>query len=320
MGSEVPLEVAILVGLAVIAVIVTAIFLYFPRPKKPFLDKTRKRAMIMDVHELSNDTKRFRLSLGSKDVPLGLPVAQHIRLYAPNPESCLAKGTWNGKPDPDRGSTEIFRSYTPTPATDSAGYVELAIKIYRPGKFRMPDGKEVDWEDGGKMSRYLDSKKVGDYIDIMGPTGMHEYVGCGKFKLGPNKTIKAQHFGLLSGGAGITPMLQLVHAALRDPEDTCTFSLLYANKTEDDILVRDMLELEARSSTGRFKLHFTVDFPPENWQHHQGFISADMIKQCLPAPELNPIILMCGPPPMINFACKPNLEKLGYDMTRTASF
>lgn len=24
------------------------------------------------------------------------------------------------------------------------------------------------------------------------------------------------------------------------------------------------------------------------------------------------IVLMCGPPPMINFACQPNLEKLGF--------
>jgi hypothetical protein len=24
------------------------------------------------------------------------------------------------------------------------------------------------------------------------------------------------------------------------------------------------------------------------------------------------VIFMCGPPPMINFACKPNLEKAGH--------
>lgn len=308
------------IALAVVLVLLHLIYkLLAQLPKKPFLDKTRKKVTIMDVHELSGDTKRFRLSLGSKDVPLGLPVGKHVRLFAPNPESCVAKGTWNGRPDEDKGAAEIQRPYTPTPATSSCGYVELAVKIYRPGKFLMPDGQEVEWEDGGKMSRYLDNKKVGDCIEIMGPIGIHEYLGGGKFKM-PGKTIEANHFGLLAGGAGITPMLQLVHAALRDPDDTCTFSLIYANKTENDILVRDMLELEARSSGGRFRLHFTLDFPPDNWGHYKGFISDKMIEECLPAPDLNPIILMCGPPAMIKFACKPNLEMLGYDMQRTSAF
>merc|ERR1712187_285110 len=110
-----------------------------------------------------------------------------------------------------------------TPSGSSQGYVELAIKIYRAGEFRMPDGNITAWEDGGKMSRYLDNLKVGDYIDIMGPIGAHEYLGCGAFKM-PGKTLTAKHYGLLAGGAGITPMLQLVHAALRDPHDACCFS------------------------------------------------------------------------------------------------
>lgn len=37
-----------------------------------------------------------------------------------------------------------------------------------------------------------------------------------------------------------------------------------------------------------------------------------MIKDHLPAPAADVQILMCGPPPMIKFACIPNLEKLGY--------
>ena len=37
-----------------------------------------------------------------------------------------------------------------------------------------------------------------------------------------------------------------------------------------------------------------------------------MIKDHLPEPSDDTLILMCGPPPMINFACLPNLDKLGY--------
>lgn len=37
-----------------------------------------------------------------------------------------------------------------------------------------------------------------------------------------------------------------------------------------------------------------------------------MIKDHLHPPSSNTITLMCGPPPMINYACIPNLENLGY--------
>jgi len=286
-------------------------------PPKPFLEKKRKAIKIMDIKELSHDTKRFRLCLGHENTPLGLPVGKHIKIFAPNPETALAKGTWNGKEDREKGR-EISRTYTPTPSTKTCGYVDLVIKIYRPGTFRMPDGREVVWEDGGKMSCYLDTKKVGDELEIDGPVGLHTYLGRGKFKSG-SKEMSAKRYGLLAGGAGITPMLQLVHAALQDPKDTTSFSLIYANKTEDDILCRDIMEEMAESSNGRFSLHYTLDFPPEKWAHKQGFITADMIKELLPAPDVEPIILMCGPPPMVEFACKKNLDALGYAKHFTAA-
>ncbi len=48
------------------------------------------------------------------------------------------------------------------------------------------------------------------------------------------------------------------------------------------------------------------------WRYSTGFVNSDMIKEHLPAPTSDTLIVMCGPPPMIKFACNPNLEKLGY--------
>jgi len=45
----------------------------------------------------------------------------------------------------------------------------------------------------------------------------------------------------------------------------------------------------------------------------QGFVTAEMIKKVLPAPGPETVILGCGPPPMMKFACKANLDQLGYD-------
>eukprot|EP00416_Gambierdiscus_australes_P040480 CAMPEP_0171093170 /NCGR_PEP_ID=MMETSP0766_2-20121228/38919_1 /TAXON_ID=439317 /ORGANISM="Gambierdiscus australes, Strain CAWD 149" /LENGTH=314 /DNA_ID=CAMNT_0011551567 /DNA_START=27 /DNA_END=971 /DNA_ORIENTATION=- len=303
-----------------LAVVVAAgIWLVLSRAPKVFLEKKRKRVQITDIVELSHDTKRFRLSLGSKSTILGLPTGKHISICVPNPKSCATTGKWNGKDDPDKGRDEVERKYTPVTGNETAGHVDLVIKIYRPGTVRMPDGKELTWADGGKCSLFLDSKKPGDFIEINGPLGLNEYLGKGSFKV-PGRTVTVRKVGMLAGGTGLTPMLQVARAALMDKEDSCSFSLLYANKTEGDILCRDMLDELSRSSGGRFTVTYTLDFPPSGWQHKVGFITQEMIKECLPGPSDDTLILMCGPPPMIEFACKKNLEALGYAKNSMVAF
>jgi len=161
------------------------------------------------------------------------------------------------------------------------------------------------------MSQYLDTLKLGDTIDVAGPFGLIEYKGKGTFNI-KRKDRKVKFVGMIAGGTGITPMLQLIKATLRDPKDETKLSLIFANQTEEDILVRDMLEAEAEKHPDRFKLHYTLDRPPKGWAYSEGFITADMIKSHMPPPGEDTIILMCGPPPMIQFACKANLDKLGY--------
>lgn len=313
-------SVRVLLPLAVVGVAgASALVYYLTKAPQVFLDKKRKRALIAEVEELSHDTKRFRVSLGSKSTVLGLPVGKHIVIYSKNPKSCVASGKWNGKDDPDKGREEIDRKYTPVTGNETPGYVDLVVKIYRPGTVKMPDGKEVTWADGGKGSLDLDGKKAGDYIELSGPLGVNEYLGRGTFKL-PGRTVTVKKVGMMAGGTGLTPMLQVAQAAMRDPEDKVSFSLIYANKTEDDILCRDMLDDLAKRSGGRFAVHYTLDFPPPGWKHKAGFITQDMIKECLPAPGDDTLVLMCGPPPMIEFACKKNLEALGYAKMSMVSF
>ena len=57
-------------------------------------------------------------------------------------------------------------------------------------------------------------------------------------------------------------MLQIVQAILKDPLDTTHVSLLFANQSEEDILVRDELEKMAEEKNEQFSLWYTVDRPP----------------------------------------------------------
>jgi ferredoxin-NADP reductase len=61
------------------------------------------------------------------------------------------------------------------------------------------------------------------------------YKGMGKFTLKligkPLQERNAKHFGMICGGTGITPMLQIINAIFRDNKATAiTISLLYANQ------------------------------------------------------------------------------------------
>jgi cytochrome-b5 reductase len=90
-------------------------------------------------------------------------------------------------------------------------------------------------------------------------------------------------------------------------------SLLYANQTEADILLRPELEALAAARPENFHLHYTCSRDvSDGWPYSRGFITEAMIREHLLPPGPNSIVAMCGPPGMIQHACLPNLEKIGH--------
>lgn len=288
---------------AVALVIVTTVVILLLMKTKPALDPVEfKPFPLIKREEISHDTRRFTFALpNGPNAKLGLPVGQHITLK-------FTETLEDGK------TKNHQRSYTPVTGDDTPGSVTFVIKVYKAGV-------HPKFPAGGKLSQHLDSLKVGDTVDMRGPKGHLDYHKNGAFtihplrKKDPSEERKAKHFGMIAGGTGITPMLQIMNAVLRDePNSDVTVSLIYANQTEDDILVREELEDALAKYDGRFKLHYTLDRPPTGWKHSTGFITKDMIDEHLPkaASDGSTQILMCGPPPMIKFACLPNLEALGF--------
>jgi len=160
--------------------------------------------------------------------------------------------------------------------------------------------------------------KPGDKIDVRGPSGRLIYQGCGRFQIRSDKKSPAvlkhtKQVGMICGGTGITPMYQLIKFVCNHPEDTTKLSLIFANQTQDDILLRDELEELARKFPDRLQLWFTVDRSVQSdWKFDIGFVNEEMIREHMPTPSSETLILMCGPQPMINYACVPNLEKVGF--------
>lgn len=286
---------------AVFIVLLLALRLVMKPRQKVSIDAEEWRMFpLIDKKSLSHDVRRFRFGLPSSEHIVGLPVGQHISFKYNDADGKL-----------------VMRSYTPVSSDEEKGYVDFVIKVY---------AKDVhpNFPQGGKMSQYLDSLKIGDSMSLRGPKGTVHYQGKGKFSLRKGRetsTRQVKKVGLIAGGTGITPCLQVVRAALRDPLDKTEFSLLFANQTEEDIFLRE--ELEDLTKDKRFKLWYTVDRPPaRGWKYDKGFISADMVRAHMPPPCPNgsTLLFVCGPQIMVDKACAPAFEKLGYSATEWHQF
>ncbi|KAI8811832.1 hypothetical protein BJ742DRAFT_850847 [Cladochytrium replicatum] len=147
--------------------------------------------------------------------------------------------------------------------------------------------------DDGSVSRYLHKKAVGDMVEMRGPIVTFPYE--------PNMV---ENLGLIAGGTGIAPFIQVIKGVLFNPHDSTKLHLIYANKTEGDILLREELDNLSQEYPDRLKIHYTLDYPPDEigsgaWKGGKGFISDNMIKKWMPPKSDKTLILVCGPQSMI---------------------
>ena len=261
--------------------------LFFVLLTTNLLAKSRK-ALIPDQFQHFPVTKITKTSHNVSIYRLGLPNPTDI-LGLPIGQHISLAAT------PKGAEKEVVRSYTPISSDEDKGFVDVMIKAY----------------PQGNISAHMTTLKVGDTIKVRGPKGAMVYT--------PNL---AKHIGMIAGGTGITPMLQIARAISRGRpskggKDTTKVDLIFANVNPDDILLKDEIDALAREDPN-FSVYYVLNNPPEGWTGGVGFVTPDMIKAKLPAPGPDVKILMCGPPPMIS-ALKKATEGLGFQKARPVS-
>ena len=207
---------------------------------------------------------------------LGLPIGGHVIFYA----TVLNPAT--------NKEEEICRKYTPTSNVHQKGYCEFIIKVYHANV-------HPKFPHGGLMTQYLEKMPIGEYMKMEGPKGKINYIGCGNFYIQKEYNIKKK-IGMVAGGSGITPLFQIIQASVNN-KDKVELTLLFGNKSEKDILIREELEQLRDDYPDRFKLHYIIDKPehPETWTHETGYITQEILEKLMPEPSDKTIILTCGP-------------------------
>ncbi|CAA6664921.1 unnamed protein product [Spirodela intermedia] len=248
-----------------------------PRRAVALVSREKIQCRLVSKTSLSHDVRRFRFALPAADQVLGLPVGKHIFLSASSTARPACERT------PLRAPT--VRSAISSWSSPGAGSCR-STSIPSPRRRRRREG----------------------------PLGHIEYTGAGNFSVNGERK-RAKKLAMVAGGTGITPIYQVMQAVLRDPEDQTEMHLVYANRSEDDILLREELDGWAKKRSEQVKVWYVVSEAKDpGWTYSVGFVTEEILRQRVPAAAEDVLALACGPPPMLQFAVAPILEKMGYDV------
>ncbi|KAE8153605.1 hypothetical protein BDV25DRAFT_149154 [Aspergillus avenaceus] len=189
----------------------------------------------------------------------------------------------------------VIRPYTPISDLNHQGTLELMVKQY----------------PNGKSSTHIHSLVPGDTLTFL--------TSLKGFSWKPN--LHPQVY-MIAGGAGITPIYQLIRGILDNPADKTKINLVFGVNTEQDLLLRDELEEYKKRFPGRFDYVYTVSrLEEEKGGLKKGYVTEELLKGVLNG-EKDTKVFVCGPPAMEASltGSKGILARLGYNKGQVYKF
>jgi ferredoxin-NADP reductase len=202
-------------------------------------------------------------------------------------------------PDPEiQEIKKIIRCYTIS-EMPLAEYYRITVK-------KIPSPKDKPELPSGISSTYLhDQVNEGDVLSVRAPAG--------HFYLAPEMT---EPLVLISGGIGITPMLSILHAALKDdPKREIWF--FYGVRNGHEHVLKEHIE-DIADKHENVNLHVCYSQPDESdvierdYQHKRR-IDINLLRTLLPLKTFQ--FFVCGPKPMME-SIVPALEDWGVPKQR----
>ena len=135
---------------------------------------------------------------------------------------------------------EYKKSFTPISLCTDKGFVDFLIKVY-------PENDQ--YPESGIVSRHLGKLEQGDYMKVSGPKISITYLGNGNFQFRKKNDLvkKYNELFFVCGGTGIAPYYNIIKHIEQEvdnglPHNFQKITLLYCNKTDNDILLYEEIE------------------------------------------------------------------------------
>ena len=208
------------------------------------------------------------------------------------------------------------------------------IYDYQPGQFhfltlRRSEGLPVEehhWTISSSPANkdFISStiKESGDFTATIGQTR----VGDTALEEGPFGRFcytfhpEDRDFVFIAGGIGITPIMSMIRH-MRDTRKQANVVLLYANRTEEDIVFRcELAEIESGAQP-HLKVIHVIASPKTGWSGESGHLDKDKISRLVGNREERTGYYICAPPRMVDMAIE-SLRSMGisYAQIRTEVF
>jgi len=175
----------------------------------------------------------------------------------------------------------LEKSYSPVSHPGADGFMDLIVKSYPP-------------RAGGGVGSFLCNMQVGE--TMLGSVKSKRVMHGDAAVLG-----RWSHIGLVAGGTGIAPLLQIARLVLESPapsDASTSVRLLSINRHEEDILAREAIEALRAAHPARFKVAYSLtgNRVPEGWAGHTGRGNGAMVAAALPPPtgDGKTMVLVCG--------------------------
>ncbi|KAH8659251.1 hypothetical protein BGZ60DRAFT_566817 [Tricladium varicosporioides] len=169
------------------------------------------------------------------------------------------------------GWKPVIRPYTPTSDLSEPSFLDLTIKRY----------------PNGQASTHIHNLQPGDSLFVL--AALRAY---------PWKQNEFRHVTMIAGGAGITPIVQLIRGIFTNPDEKTKVTLLFGVNRDEDALFKDEFNKYQEQYPDRFKVVYTVTNPEPNSEFRRGRISKELIKETLGEEGVGGKVFLCGPPAM----------------------
>lgn len=198
----------------------------FPLPLPPTAAQPYK---LLGKTQLSHDSYLLRFQVPSHRKILGTD---------PTLPTCIKIDYPQGT-DKNGNPKVLSKSYSPISHPSREGAFDLVVKKY-------------PIQPGGGVGAFLCNLQVGE--SITGKLKKERMVHGSPVVQG-----RWKHVGLVAGGTGIAPLLQIAHILLASPLDKDTsIHVLSINRNEDDILMRDELDRLAMEHADRVFVTYSL--------------------------------------------------------------